>query len=296
MDVVSEVLTAYGLPISIKKSEVMLVQPRSKVGVEQLREPVIYVEGKRLAVVTSFKYVGSTQNCLANTLDETKIRAQKMAAAYHTYRTLLFENKRIRQSVRLRAFNTFVMSSAVYCCEAWNSTQAEITKLEAVQFRYLRRMLGYHWSDRKSFADIIDECRRVGVDMLPVGAVVIRNRLTYFGHVNRMANNRLPKMLLYGQCADGKKSSGGQEIGIRRVFISDMKSFGIDVDFNVWFNGSLDRAKWRNAVKTKGIAFLCLTGIKIGLKLQMLDMLRLLRIHVFHFWRLKFHMCLIMMF
>ena len=252
MDIVVEVVSAFGQLVSIKKTEVLLVQPRVADGVK-LPDPVINIDGEVLRVVSKFKYVGSLQNTTADTTDEVGIRIQRMAVAYKQKRTILFENRRIKLSVRLKAFCAFVITAGIYGCETWNSTVKDIDRLESKQFWYLRRILNYKWEQLKSFADLIYESRLTGVNILPISVLVSMSRLSYFGHVNRMSDKRYPKILINADCLHGKKPCGRPELNYNRVLKSDIKAFGINDDFNIWSKLVQDRGKWRKAVKESGV-------------------------------------------
>ena len=254
MNVVVEVISAFGQLVSIKKTEVLLVQPRLKNGVV-LPDPVINIEGEALKVVSKFKYVGSLQNTTADITDEVGIRIQRMAVAYKQKRTILFENKRIKLSVRLRAFSAFVITAGVYGCETWNSTAKDIDRLESKQFWYLRRILNYHWKEMKSFADLIFESRKAGVNILPISALVHISRLSYFGHINRMSDSRYPKIFINAECRDGRRLKGGAEITYKKVVLNDLKAFCISTDFNCWSKLVKKRNEWRKAVKEVGLNY-----------------------------------------
>jgi Reverse transcriptase (RNA-dependent DNA polymerase) len=253
MDIVVEVVSAFGQLVSIKKTEVLLVQPRVCKGVEKLPDPRITIDGQVLKVVSKFKYVGSMQNTTASVTDEINTRVQRMAMAYKAKRQILFENRRLQLRVRLQGFATFVLTAGIYGCETWNCTAAELAKLESKQFWYLRRIFGYHWERRKSFADLIHEARMAGVNILPISALVHRARLVYFGHVNRMNDSRYPKIILNAECVGGKKIRGGQELSYKRAVLGDFKAFHIDDDFNFWSKAVRNREQWRRLVKTTGI-------------------------------------------
>jgi Reverse transcriptase (RNA-dependent DNA polymerase) len=255
MNIVVEVVSAFGQLVSIKKTEVLLVQPRIKKDGVKLPDPVITIEGEVLRVVSKFKYVGSLQNTTADITDEVDIRIQRMAVAYKQKKTILFENRRIKLSVRLKAFCAFVVTAGIYGCETWNSTVKDIDRLESKQFWYLRRILNYKWEQLKSFADLIYESRLAGVNILPISALVSMSRLSYFGHVNRMSNKRYPKILINAHCLHGRKLCGGQEMNYNRVLLSDLKAFGIDDDFNKWSKLVQDRVGWRKAVKERGVQY-----------------------------------------
>jgi hypothetical protein len=129
-------------------------------------------------------------------------------------------------------------------------------------------MLGYTWEDRKSFATIINECRQVGVDILPIGVMISRARLSYLGHVLRMDDDRLPKILFHAQLTERAlnkttKMAGGQEFTLKDAIKNDITSFGLlPVEAASWHSFdrwravvglASDRDTWRKAVKTDGV-------------------------------------------
>ena len=250
LDIFVMVSSAFGQELSIKKTNVLLVQPRIRKGESLIEQPNIKVHTSILETVSKFKYVGSYQNSTGDADDEVGARIQRMLSAY---RVLKVKNRRLSLECRLKGFITFVMSAGLYGCECWNATQAQIKRLEGCQYNLLCRILRYHWTLRKSFADVIDDCRQLGIDMLPFECIIRRTRLTYFGHVLRMSDSRLPKIMLFGAYADGK-GMPGRECSYKVVIKEDLKLFGIGDDFNVWYPlATLDRGAWRYSVKTAGV-------------------------------------------
>jgi len=217
-------------------------------------------------VTTSFKYVGSKVNNFADMSDEIVVRAQMMNAAFRRHKANLLTNFGLSRQLCLKAFVAFCLSAALYGCETWSSLQSEIDYLESHQFRLLRRVLGYTWKDSKSFAALIDEGRRSGVDILPIGVMVARARLAYFGHVLRMDESRLPKAFLCAQLTCGsEKRAPGHEQSYKAVILDDLKEFSIvnkkcsfstnaaEVDWANLVKLAEDRVAWRKAVKTDGV-------------------------------------------
>jgi len=191
-----------------------------------------------------------------------------MAAAYRKMRVNLLKNRRLSRRLRMSGFVAYVLTAALYGCETWNARAEDIRRLESLQFRYLRRMLGYTWEDRRSFATIMNECRQAGVDILPIGVMISRARLSYLGHVLRMDDDRLPKMLLHAQLTaralnKTTKVAGGQEFTLKDAVLNDITSFGLlPVGASSWHSFdrwnavvwlASDRDMWRKAVKTDGV-------------------------------------------
>ncbi len=78
MTIFHEVSNKFGQQISVKKTEILVVQPRKAYFLEK---PEICVDGQILNVVNTFKYVGGTENQTASLDSEITTRILRMAAA-----------------------------------------------------------------------------------------------------------------------------------------------------------------------------------------------------------------------
>jgi hypothetical protein len=186
---------------------------------------------------------------------EVKIRRTKMVAAFSKLSVNLFANKKINLSTKLKGFVTFIINCGLYGCATWNIKQSEITKLEYEQYWLLRSIFGYRWFHMKSFADLIKEAELVGVRILPIEAYIRMKRLTYFGHVCRMEDSRLPKIILHSECMEGKRIPGGQECNYKKCVKEDLIKFNIPTIFAELSQLVQDRLLWRRSVKTNGIKY-----------------------------------------
>ena len=73
-------------------------------------------------------------------------------------------------------------------------------------------------------------------------------QLRWAGHVYRMPDHRIPKQLLYGELASGKRSVGGQ----RKRFNDSLKTSlkAMNVDWESWESHALDHPHWCHLVST----------------------------------------------
>ena len=70
--------------------------------------------------------------------------------------------------------------------------------------------------------------------------------LRYAGHVIRMEDNRLPKIILHAETNEGQRKIGRPRKNFRQCLKEDLKSFNIPVeDFK---KIALDRKKWRKLI------------------------------------------------
>ena len=73
-------------------------------------------------------------------------------------------------------------------------------------------------------------------------------QLRWAGHVYRMPDHRIPKQLLYGELASGKRSVGGQRKRFKDSLKTSLKA--MNIDWESWESHALDRPHWRHLVCT----------------------------------------------
>ena len=225
LDKFVEVTSAFGQEVSVKKTKVMVVHKRLLRKEELVFDlPLdIKVNGQSLENVDVFTYVGGKENTHGNMDDEVKVRLSEMSAAFAALSERVFLNSNIHLVTKLRIFDTVVISNGLYGCATWNITDAQIRKLESWKFRHLKKMLKYKWSDYCSYVDILDRIRSYDINIGTMEMTIRKRRLLYLGHVIRMEDVRLPKMMLFGSIDLGKKVAGGQETSYRKCIKSDLK-------------------------------------------------------------------------
>ena len=74
-----------------------------------------------------------------------------------------------------------------------------------------------------------------------------QRRLRWLGHVRRMEDGRIPKDILYGELALGRRTTGRPHLRYKDVCARDMKVVGIDS--MSWEGLAADRTGWRSALK-----------------------------------------------
>ena len=189
-----------GLSINIGKTEYM------KYNSCPPTEPVNFsIEGEALKEVSCFKYLGSNISADCALDDEVNYRIGKASGAYGRLRIRVFENHNISLRTKVSVYHAVVVSSLLYGSEAWTLYQRHVKLLEKFHMKSLRKLLGITWRDRITNIEVL---RRTGCTSLE--SVLHRARLRWVGHVIRMADDRLPKQLLYGELSNGSRTAGGQ--------------------------------------------------------------------------------------
>ena len=115
-------------------------------------------------------------------------------------------------------------------------------RLNSFHLRSIRRILVISWQDKVTNADVLS---RAG---LPTMYTLLRQRrLRWVCHVRRMEDGRIPKDIIYGEQALGRRTTGRPHLRYKDVCIRDMKA--VDIDTMSWGGLASDRTEWRSALK-----------------------------------------------
>jgi len=110
----------------------------------------------------------------------------------------IWTSKDIRKVTKVTLYKTLVQSVVLHNAETWTLKQEHQRKLRV--FEMLRRICGVTRRDRKRNIDIINA---LDIDE-DVVELLQKWRLTYFGHVPRMQQERYPHILLHGHISGSR--------------------------------------------------------------------------------------------
>ena len=155
----------------------------------------------------------------------------------------VWTNPKLTVKTKMAVYNACVISTLLYGSEAWTTYARQERRLNTFHMRILRRILGISWQDKVPNTEVLS---RAG---LPSTYTLLRQRrLRWLGHVHRMPDGRIPKDLLYGELASGKRSTGRPQLRYRDVVKRDMKT--VDISTESWESLAANRSKWRGALTT----------------------------------------------
>ena len=133
-------------------------------------------------------------------------------------------------------------STLLYASETWTTYAGQERRLNNFHLTSIRRILGICRQDKVTNADVLS---RAG---LPTMYTLLRQRrLRWLGHVRRMDDGLIPKYILYGEMALGRRTTGRPHLRYKDVSVRDMKA--VDIDTISWEGLAADRTKWRSALK-----------------------------------------------
>ena len=97
----------------------------------------------------------------------------------------------IRKERELNIYNALIKSSLLYGSETWRLTENNKRRVEATEMDALRRFSRISRKDRIRNVTV----RQIRLEE-PIIKEIEQNQLTWYGHVQRMAEGRLPKITL----------------------------------------------------------------------------------------------------
>ena len=154
----------------------------------------------------------------------------------------VWTSPKLSVKTKMAVYNACVISTLLYGSETWTTYAGQERGLNSFHLRSIRRILGISWQDKVTNADVLS---RAG---LPTMYTLLRQRrLRWLGHVRRMEDGRIPKDILYGELALGRRTTGRPHLRYKDVCARDMKAVGIGT--MSWEGLAADRTGWRSALK-----------------------------------------------
>jgi Reverse transcriptase (RNA-dependent DNA polymerase)/Endonuclease/Exonuclease/phosphatase family len=230
----------FGFTISIKKTEV-LYQPAPYVTIAPA-DIQVKVNDNVLQNTDKFCYLGSLISQKIHIDDEITRRIGAAAAAFGRLETRLWRDRGISSRTKVAVYRAVVVTTLLYAAETWTFYSRHIRKLNKHHLRWLRHILGISWKDRVSNLEVLQRA-----DTEDIEAQIIRSQLRWTGHTIRMENNRIPKILFYGELAHGKRAQGGQFKRYKDNIKHHLQEGGTDI--TRWELVASDRVGWRALIK-----------------------------------------------
>ena len=247
VDKFSKAASAFGLTISIKKT-VLMHQPKPKTPPVGINSSDIKINGVSLENVSKFCYLGGTVNSHATLDDEINTRIAKASQAFGRLKHRLWEEHDIKLDTKISVYRSAILSCLLYGAETWVPYFRHIKKLDSFHMRCLRSICNIRWDDKRSNEYILTKCKISGIE-----SMLMKTQCRWAGHVVRMTEDRIPKILLYGQQQLGKRKRGRPLLRYKDRLRHTLKAF--EIDLNDWESLCLDKPRWRKLLHDKSKDF-----------------------------------------
>ena len=172
-------------------------------------EPVrtkITVNGQELETVKQFKYLGAVIS-QEGSKPEVLARIALTSAALAKLRPI-WRDKNITLASKIRLLHALVTSIFLYACETWTLTAELQRKIQAVEMRCFRRLLGISYTDHITNNEVRSRIRQHLGHYEDLLTLVKRKKLKFYGHTLRSTG--MSKTILQGT-VPGKRRRGRQK-------------------------------------------------------------------------------------
>ena len=130
----------------------------------------------------------------------------------------VWTNSQLTMNTKLKVYQACVLSTLLYSSESWSMYARQENRLESFHLRCLRRILGITWQDKVTNAAVLEQAGSLSMQLM-----LSQRRLRWLGHVHRMEDGRIPKDILFGELAMGRRPVGRPALRFKDVCKRDLK-------------------------------------------------------------------------
>ena len=187
---------AFGLTISIKKTEV-LRQPAPKTTTPA---PYITIDGAKLNFVDHFCYLGSNLSADGSLDKKITCRISKASRSFGQLQSRVWRARGISSQTKIAVYRAIVLPSLLYACETWTCYRRHLKQLDQFHLRCLRKILSISWEERATNQDVLRPA-----NLSEIEAMIYAAQLRWSGHVMHMHDNPIPEEIFCSELVAGKR-------------------------------------------------------------------------------------------
>ena len=124
----------------------------------------------------------------------------------------VWSNNKLSDHTKVNVYKACVISTLLYGSESWTMHARQEKRLNVFHMRCLRRILGIAWQNRVTNKVVLE---KAGIPSLYT--ILKQRRMRWLGHVTQMKDGRIPKDLLYGELATGKRPTRRPQLRFKDV-------------------------------------------------------------------------------
>ena len=162
----------------------------------------VSLNGETLEEVESFKYLGSHIARDGGVGVEVSSRVKEASKCLGGMKSVM-RNRYLGMEAKRRLYEGVIVPTALYGAETWNVKEEDRYRLNVMEMRCLRSMVGVSRVDRVRNEEVR---RRAGVDK-SMSDRVDQRVLRWYGHMERMGEERLVKKVWVAE-VDGVRPRG----------------------------------------------------------------------------------------
>ena len=144
---------------------------------------VITIDNSKLETVRSFKYLAALVSDEGSKPEVLSRIAQTTAAV--TTLNVIWNGKNIATSSKIRLMRSVAMFIFLYACETWTITADIERRIQALEMRCFRKLLGISYRDHITNEEVKARNGNTIGPYEDLLTTVKRRKLTWYGHVTR---------------------------------------------------------------------------------------------------------------
>ena len=233
INILNRELSKRGMKINSKKTKTMVISREPK-------QHKIRLDNEILEQVNSYKYLGVMIGANGSLREEITQRVGKASKVYGQLGQSFINKRELTVKTKLSIFNSIYCPTLMYGSESWTLENRDKSRLQATEMKFLRRTFGKTKRDKIRNTTIRDRAKTISLE-----EKIERNQLRWYGHVCRMAENRIPKQIF--ECKqEGKLPRGRPKKMWIEVISENVEKRGCKL--NEAKKRSSDRTKWRTFI------------------------------------------------
>jgi sorting nexin-29 len=224
-----------GLEVNGAKTKYMPINGRQN-------PPSLLIDGYCFETVSEFIYLGTMVTGNNDVAAEIKRRIVTANRSYFGLQRQM-KSRHLSRKTKLLLYKTLVRPVLTYGSECWTISKSDEGALERFERKVLRRIFGPicdngEWRIRRN-----DELYSLYKDATITTEIRI-GRLRWAGHIQRMADEDMPKKILNGM-PGGRRRPRRPKLRWLDGVVRDARQIGI----SNWRSAALDRQSWRQALE-----------------------------------------------
>ena len=174
---------------------------------------------------------------------ELTVRIARANAAFNKLNERLWRKSGIRLHTKMIVYKAAILSTLLYGSEAWTLNAKQSRCLEHFHLKCLRHICRIKWYHKIPNYEILERCQ-IG----SLQSFLDKNKLRWTGHVIRMDDSRIPKILLYGRIDKGAAKRGNH-----LTYVNSLKMLlrECNIDCQSLEEHAGNRTSWRSKINLK---------------------------------------------
>lgn len=203
----------------------------------------IKVNNVSLEIVDRFTYLGAVVTDKGSQ-PEVLTRIAKTTAALSKLKPI-WSDKNIQIRSKIKLMRSLVISILLYACESWTLTADIERRIQAIEMRCYRRLLGISYKDHVTNETVKKKIKQAIGPYEDLLATVKRRKMKWYGHVTRSPG--LAKTILQGTV------QGGRRRGRQRKRWEDNITEWTGKNLRELVRAAEDREGWRRLVAKSSV-------------------------------------------